>query len=82
MSRFAEIKAALQNIPELPNPVGRDCGDEVVADLQWTVAEIERLRKIMHTACETVKACGHANSCSCCWCDMRRLFAAEAAGGE
>jgi hypothetical protein len=80
MSRFAEIKTALQDIPELPNPVGRDYGDAAVADLQWAVGEIERLREIMHTASETIKSCGHRDACGCRWCDMRRLFAAKAAG--
>lgn len=82
MSRLAKIKVALQGIPDLPDPISRVPGDAAVADLQWTVGEIERLQEIMHKSCEIVRMCGHADICSCCWCDMRRLFAAESAGGD
>lgn len=44
--------------------------------------ENERLRKMMQAGCDTVKACGHGKHCGCCWCDLRRQWAAAAAGGE
>ena len=45
------------------------------------VAKVEQLQGIMREACEKVAACGHTDTCRCCWCDMRRLFA-EPAGYE
>ena len=46
--KLCEIKSALRGIPKLPElesrgPAG-DIGDVAISDLQWAVAEIERLR--------------------------------------
>ena len=63
------------------------CGLDVEQVSQWLAthdtdkAEIERLRGVMGQAAKTVEACGHTDICKCCWCKMRKMFAAEA-GGE
>ena len=40
--------------------------------------ENERLRKVMEQAAKTVEACGHTDTCDCCWCKMRKLLTTEA----
>ena len=45
------------------------------AEASFVLAEeVKQLRGIMRQAAEMVKACGHTESCNCCWCKMRKLF--------
>ena len=76
---------------ELLDLFGDDDGSVVVAlvlrcqkfeaEVERLQTEIRALRKVMLDAVTRTEACGHCTDCTCCWCDMRRLFI-KAAGGD